>query len=356
MAKYFSSLNYTYANEDTSLEFELVRYFQSPNILSVCGSGSRALPLLHDKAKILRVVDMVERQLQLARLRYLLIKRIEFDDYLKFLGHTPYHPSDHCQWRQNISHELSIPLELLAEFRSLKWESPLFQGKWEKTFAFLSRLVQLLLGHHARRLFEFTDLSAQRRYLQEEFPWGRWHFLLRILGQRAVFNALLYKGDFVKKNVPVSYFLYYSEAFEHLMQKSLARESFFLQLCFLGEVPYAEGRLIEARPECFSQMKRSQASVEFICGDLIQVIQAGPGLDFISLSDVPSYFAGARERDFLQTVRSHLNPGGVVVLRSYLRVPQADRSGFVDLAPQFSQLISAEKVQMYKIEILQRVS
>jgi S-adenosylmethionine-diacylglycerol 3-amino-3-carboxypropyl transferase len=356
MVKYFSSLNYTLANEDSSLEYELVRYFQSQNILSVCGSGSRALPLLHTKAQSLKVVDLVAGQLHLAQLRWHLIKEVRHEDYLKFFGYPPYRTQDHTTWRKELLLKSPVSSELLQEFESKNWQSLLYQGKWEQTFAFFSRLVKKVLGEHSERLFSFQDLKEQQAYLDSDFPWWRWNLLVRLIGNKAFFNALLYKGDFVKKNVPDSYYDYYQRAFRHLFTHDLARRSFFLQLCVLGQIHHAEGNLIEAQAACFQEMKESSAQVEFIQSDLISAIAQCQDLDFISLSDVPSYFQGEMERDFLQIIRPHLKIGGVAVLRSYLRVPQADRSGFKDVACDFGELLSAEKVQMYKIEILKRVS
>jgi S-adenosylmethionine-diacylglycerol 3-amino-3-carboxypropyl transferase len=43
--KYFTGLNYTLGNEDTSVEIGLVAKFKPKSIFSVCGSGGRALPL-----------------------------------------------------------------------------------------------------------------------------------------------------------------------------------------------------------------------------------------------------------------------------------------------------------------------
>ncbi len=354
MVKYFSSLNYSLANEDTRLEFELVRYFKSKNILSVCGSGSRALPLLHPDAQSLKVVDLVQIQLDLGRLRFELMKRLSLEDYKKFFGYAPFQVTDHCEWRKKILEESDISPELLDGFKSNEWSSLLYEGKWEKTFVFFSKIVRSVLGGHSHKMFLVTDLAQQREYFKKSFPWRRWNLLVKLIGNKALFNALLYKGDFVKKNVSDSYYEYYQKAFKHLFYHDLTVNSFFLQLLVRGRVLDSKGNLQEVNDTCFQDIKDSQAEVRFIQSDLLSAIKSCQNLDFISLSDVPSYFQGKIEREFLQDIKPHLKEGGIVVLRSYLRIPDVDRMGFIDLTKDFKSLIDSEKVQMYRIEILQK--
>ncbi|MEX1099421.1 MAG: hypothetical protein WEB87_03275, partial [Bacteriovoracaceae bacterium] len=158
------------------------------------------------------------------------------------------------------------------------------------------------------------------------------------------------------KNVSESYFDYYSKAFNHLFSQGLAKENFFLQLCMLGGIRFPEGNILEAELNCYEDMKRSasRADISFIEKDVLSCAKEFGGYDLISISDVPSYFSGDIEKNFLQDLRPSLNPGGVVVLRSYLRVPAANRQGFQDLASDFKKEISREKTQMYKVEILQK--
>ena len=43
--EYFSKLNYSLANEDSTLEVEMVKELKPKNTLAVCGSGGRSLRL-----------------------------------------------------------------------------------------------------------------------------------------------------------------------------------------------------------------------------------------------------------------------------------------------------------------------
>jgi S-adenosylmethionine-diacylglycerol 3-amino-3-carboxypropyl transferase len=203
-------------------------------------------------------------------------------------------------------------------------------------------------------MFSFDDLYAQREYFDSKFPRWRWNLIVALLGNRQAFDALLYKGHFVKKNIDSSFYDFYKKSFDHLMRNNLMKASFFLQLCFLGEIQYSEGNPIEADKKVFENIKKnlSKCRITFVQKDLMSAIANYNDLDFISLSDVPSYFNGDLEKSFLQMIKKSLSVKGLIVNRNYLRVPEADRSGLVDIASDYQAIVDSEKVQMYLIEVL----
>jgi S-adenosylmethionine-diacylglycerol 3-amino-3-carboxypropyl transferase len=79
-------------------------------------------------------------------------------------------------------------------------------------------------------------------------------------------------------------------------------------------------------------------------------------LDYISLSDVPSYFSGVTEREFMQWMKPYLKMGAHIVLRHYLRKPEAmNLTGFRDVTVSYQDYFSFEKVQMYECEVYKYV-
>ena len=58
--------------------------------------------------------------------------------------------------------------------------------------------------------------------------------------------------------------------------------------------------------------------------DLLSEITNQDNLDFISLSDVPSYFSGQTEKEFIQNLKPSLSDDALVVNRNYLRIPEAN--------------------------------
>ena len=235
--EYFYDLNYSLANEDTAFERSIVLKNKPSKMLSVCGSGSRCFPLLHPGAKELHIVDLSVQQLHLARLREQTIRGLEHEQFLKFWGYAPFDVDQNNDWRKEVFEGFDLDPAarkyLTSLFQKLNWNSPLYYGRWERTFIFFSKIVKRFLGTKTvEKLFSFETLEEQQEYIDRKFPSLRWTVILTILGNKAMFNALLYKGDFIKKNINESYVHYYSKAFSHLMREVLTKKSFSFSYAF----------------------------------------------------------------------------------------------------------------------------
>lgn len=357
--QYFSKLNYTLANEDTSLEYALVKSLQPKRVLAVCGSGGRSLPLLGGTLEELVCADLSGQQLLLTSHKQAAIETLSHEEYLMYWGFPPFKVTENREWRQETFNKLPLDGATREYFQelygSLEWAGLLYEGKWEKTFTGVPKLLRRIFGDKYDKIFDFTDMRAQTEFFDRELQSSRWKFLprlvLRAFGNAAFFNAFLYKGHFVKKNVPESHYDYYRLAYRRLFYQGLCRENFFLQLTFLGQIRYPEANALEAQPGIFSEMKdrAKQVQVSLVNKDLITVAEeGGKKFDFVSLSDVPSYFSAHLDRVYLQRLAKGLNKGALVVVRCYLRVPEnTDLTGYKDVTERYADLVAAEKTQIY---------
>lgn len=360
---YFNTLNYTMANEDTRLEVAILEKGLS-HVTSVCGSGGRVLPLLACAPKAITLVDLSQEQLYLAELRFATLRDLNYEGFCSFWGYPP--RSMEPKERKLCFDELKLSLSpnsrsyLEELFKAVDWQSVLYLGRWERTMAKLARVNRLMTGDRGRKLFETLSVAEQEAFLKNEFPRRAWNAVIGLLGNAAVFNSLIYKGHFPKKNIPESFFEFYRRALERCFAQGLVRENFFLQILFFGRLIFSEGLPAEADPEIFSQAKKhvDRARIHYVQGNIIDVLrQSEKTTDFLSISDVPSYFSGDTEREFLQRIRASLSDESTVVLRHYLHIPEnCDRTGYRDITVQFEKEIAAEKVQVYSLEILKKGS
>lgn len=347
------------ANEDTRLEVALLSK-KPEHIISVCGSGGRVLPLLASAPKEVTLVDLSQEQLYLAELRFATLRQLNYEEFLTFWGYPPRSAS--AKERQTMFTELDLSQEaqdyLASLFAENNWESILYLGKWERTIAKLAKANRLLTRDAGIGLFGNLSTEEQERYLNKRFPRKAWLAVVALLGNAGVFNALIYKGHFPKKNIPGTFFSFYRDTLDRCFNQGLVRENFFLQLLFFGKIIFQEGVTAEADPTIFAAAKAGikKCKVNFVKNNIIDTIaEAKRPADFVSLSDVPSYFSGATERQFLQKIKSGLADDAMVVLRHYLHVPeQCDRRGYKDVTNSFKAAIAAEKVQVYKVEVLKR--
>ncbi len=354
--KYFSGLNYTLGNEDTSVEIEMIKKLKPKSIFSICGSGGRSLPLVHDEAIELSLSDLSIEQLNLAELRLATYRELTHEKFLMFWGYYPYSDTNHKSSRREIFSKLTLTQKsrefFTQVFTDIEFDSLLYLGKWERTFAIFAKVNRLLLGADYDRILLFDNLDEQIDFYKTKFPIKRWKILIQILGNKAMFNALLYKGDFITKNSALSHFNYYFQAFERLFTRDLAQKSFFLQLCFYGRIKSLQGVPAEAQKENFTRVHKSKILVNYIQEDFVSYLSKGEKqFDFLSLSDVPSYFQGALEKSFMQKIKPGLMIGAVIVIRYYLRKSQCDLVGYEDITHEYNQLLDLEKVQMYEIRV-----
>ncbi len=363
--KYFGQLNYTLGNEDTSVDLEIIKRLDSKHVFSIAGCGSRALPLLEQCESIV-LNDVGPYQLSLSRLRACLYRQVSFQDFLLFFDFPPYHSQDNSKRRKEIFYNLELDVQdkdfFFGVFSEIKWNSLLYYGRWERTFQTLSKALRVILKKEHDKIFDFHNLDAQREYYHDHFSNLNWKALLFLLGNKSVFNALLYKGDFIVKNYPESHFEYYKKSFENLFTESLARESFFAHLCFYGKITHSDGNPVEAWESNFNAVKTkiiaSDNAVEMVQGNMVELLHSPlyqDQFDYLSLSDVPSYFQGEVERNFLQEMAPALQKGGVVCMRHYLRRPDCNKEGFRDITEDFLDLTRHEKVGVYRFEILEKI-
>jgi S-adenosylmethionine-diacylglycerol 3-amino-3-carboxypropyl transferase len=347
---YFSDLNYSLANEDTTVEYEMVKRLGFKDILAVTGSGARSLPFLALNPTTLKVVDVAGAQLAFARFKELSLRKASRPELLAFWNGDLSDERREALIRQWAAPEMD-PAPLLHWLSQNPGVAPLYWGKWEKTFMTFSKVAAVLLGKdRLAPMFKNSDPGA---YFRRELRGWRWNLLLKIVGNRSVFNSLLYKGSFIAKNDPRSFVVYYRESFDQLMALDV-RLSHFAQLCFAGRVVLEEGLPIEFREDVRQAISGSSSQVEYAEESLLAADRTDR-FDFVSLSDVPCYFTGETEKTFWQDIRKKLRPGGVAVARYYLRRPEnMDLRGFIDVTEEWKFLWDKELVQMYQFHILKR--
>lgn len=358
--EYFHSLNYTIGNEDASLELavmpEGVRH-----AFVVAGSGSRVIPLLSKSPKCITCVDSSQEQLSLVELRIASLKMLDHQNFLAFWGYPSHSmsPIKRAAIFENL--ELSNPVRQNTEllFQKNNWGSLLYVGRWEKTFKKLSKVNRLIVGDRGLGIFSCKTKAEQKNYLKMRFPQRAWAFSVFLLGNAVVFNTLLYKGSFPQKNIPQSMYAFYLERFKYLFEQDVVRKNYFLQLLFFGRLQFPEGLPIECDQGIYLKAKEGlrKAKITHICNDVIKEVErSSTPIDFLSLSDVPSYLHPPREQEFLQEIKKNIATGGIIVNRYYLRIPTDLKTyGYQEITDNYKEAISKEKIQMYSFGVYKKV-
>lgn len=361
--EYFKNLNYTMSNEDTSFEYNLLPE-NSNHVLCIAGSGSRVLPLFAKHPKKMSISDYSIEQLALTRVRIETVRNLDYDEFLAFWGYPTSHQMNGSR-RQEIFENLNIPEEenevMKSIFTSNNWSPLLYAGSYERAIIKLSSIIQKVLGEkHINKLKSFDDHYEFTKYLKVQFPRLKWKLLVSILGNSTMLNALLYKGNHPKKNIDISYSKYYNNMFETLFSLFTPKKSFFLQMILFGKIIDIDHAPFETNQDIFSKMKDgiNQCDISYYQGDLFSNIEKFENkIDFVSFSDILSYFPEDLEEIYLQKIKKKLNPKALTVHRYYFHINRnLDTTGYTKLTHTYPKLINKEKTQIYIIDIYQRNS
>ncbi|UVS84036.1 DUF3419 family protein [Burkholderia glumae] len=358
MTTYFKHLNYTLGDEDAETEMNMLAE-GAEHVFAIADCGSRIVPLLARAPRKLTCVDISPAQLAVTRLRIALLRQVERDEYCRFLGYLDgMSPETRRALFAGLELEARHRTVLEAMFDRIAWGPLVYEGKFERMLITLSKVTRAVLGRACDRLFEQTDVKAQADYFRNGFPRFRWRCVLALLGNSTALNSLLYKGEFPEKNLPESYLRIYTGIFERLLTQFPARSSFFLQLIFLGRIRFAEGLPVECRPDIYAsaQANLRACDVQFIEGDVLQAFGAtGGGIDYLSLSDVPSFLEDDAARRCLQIARPHMRAGGLAVIRGHVRIIRPTLEGFRDESQRFTEAVSRESTGLWQIHAFKAV-
>lgn len=359
MSPYFVGLNYSLANEDTQIEKDLLP-LDARSVLSVAGSGARVLPLLSNNPVALTVIDLSPAQLALTELRIALARSTQRSEFLEFMGYRA------CFATRRLEIFHSLPLsegtQALCQGESDKWAPGgwIYLGKWERHFLKLNRILRLVLGTSIDRIFEASNLEAQVQAYERHWRRGVFRAFLKILASDFVFNSFLYKGHFAGSQAdrtesrPTWQFL--EEEFDRIFRTQLVKESFFLQLMFLGRLIYEEGLPTEAEVEVLSAVKTATTQVTFKSENLLESIARMPH-DFYSLSDTLSYLPSEDARAVLSRVHPEAPDGAKLIFRSFLRAPVVENhERWQRMESEELRAARTERTGVYRFHFFEKVA
>jgi S-adenosylmethionine-diacylglycerol 3-amino-3-carboxypropyl transferase len=354
-SRYFTSLNYSLGDEDPWLDQEILPLHCGHSI-TVAGSGTRVLAMLVKRPRILTCVDVLEEQLALTALRLAALRTLDLPTFRAFLGYPPHSqtPAERRQCFAGLSmvDRFRAPLEAILNREG--WTEIIYYGRFEKTMRRLSRVLSVVTGRKACRICSCASLEEQRAYLKSSFPLSRWKLLIFLMGNATLLNALLYKGEFPRKNVPGSVYANYKAMFDRLFENVLLAESFFAQLLLCGRILSMRTALPEISAAAYGEIKAALAEcdVRLVRGDVIEETRySHPRADFVSLSDVPSFLSERLQGEYLQAIRDGLAGRALVMVRGNLRVTAPDLRGYEDVSGAYLPSTSQERTQLWHVNV-----
>jgi S-adenosylmethionine-diacylglycerol 3-amino-3-carboxypropyl transferase len=341
----FDGLNYSFGNEDCAVETALLP-LNTPEVVSVCHSGTQIIPFLSRKPASLTLVDVSNEQLVIAELRLFLLRALSFDDYLRFWGYPPYADEDLEGFRRSsLGHcDFKYRDQVMAWLQHAHWCSPLYIGKWESTVAKMSYLYRLILG--ARGL--------KHLYSDQAFPKLRWRMCVTTAKFLAAAYAIFCKSELPPGTKATQLFQEYERIFDAILASGRLKENFFFEMLLFGKILHVSANPLEAQRAQYEDAQSwvSTCNVRFVKSDVFDFIRDSTHtFDFVALSNVPSYLSGYRSEGYLQEMKHSLNIGARVVSRTFLNNAAPDLDGFSNDTASARAIIEKERTQIYSIAL-----
>jgi len=365
MSEYFQSLNYTLSNEDTRIEWKLLKDGVK-SVFCIGGSGARVLPLLAKNPGTLDVVDLSLEQLALVELRVAAAKHLSRDEFLFLLGYRGGVPGDSVSGDERIEVFMSLKPHLSEKTfrfwmdRKNAWTPRGFilLGRWEGHFQKMGRVFREVLRIDTRPIFEAHSLEEQARLFKKHFKPLVFKAFVRIAASEFVFNRFLYKGHFSgqadRRTEPRAPSVFIEEEFTRLFTRTLIRKNYFLQILFLGGIYYEEGLPLEAREDVLALVRKSKTEVNYRQDNLLNVLKTTP-YDFVSLSDTISYISEADAKALLLELPSSTRSGSRMVIRSFLRrPPEIASQGWEQLKAEEEWARDLDTTGVYEFDIFEK--
>lgn len=310
MKSYFSALNYSLANEDSRVERSASQSYSTA--LAVCGSGSRAFSLIHPNLKRLRVIDISAPQLEFAKFKWELMRKLPYEKYLKFMGYMP----AALDQRLDVIESIELSAFALQYYRSIPEtrveQGIIYSGRWEAKLIKLGQIITSLTFHDFHK--NFVQVADRGKI----WPRQRLRAFVKVFANSWVLDTFVYQGQMVKSDgIRVEDFLI--QNFEQIFLKEDPRNSFFHQMLFLGELKFKEGLPVDVSEDVYGQIQEYKGDIEFINADLVQAVK-DYDFEFGSFSNVPSYFTVEQNKLFESLLLERFSKGArKVVMRSFLK-------------------------------------
>ena len=319
MNSFLGSLNYSSSNEDARSECRALCIGPSDSILCVTGSGARALDLLTRGPWRIVSVDFNPRQNDLLHLKLAALRCLSHEDFLALLGVSP--SSRRLELYQAIKGDLPESTRRYWDgCASAIARGVIYEGRWERYFARLSRIVRLVRADRLCRLFASGTVDEQAALWRAEWADGWWRSFLRVASGRVVWKYVLRDPGFYEYVEPgFDGSAYLSECFDRAADSILFRESAVAWLLFFGKYDPNGPLPLYLQEECYERLR--------LCVDRVDVKTSSAGsllattnerFSAFSLSDLASY-TSPREYEALWTgIRRTALPGARFCERQFL--------------------------------------
>jgi S-adenosylmethionine-diacylglycerol 3-amino-3-carboxypropyl transferase len=313
------SILFSSCNEDSGSELRAFGDLSGKHVLCITAGGGRVLNLLVGQPDVIWAVDLNPVQNYLLELKVAGMRELDHAGYLRFLGVRD--GDDRLATYQRIRGELGTGARSFFDAHpSLISDGVLFQGRLERYFDRLSRILQWTPPLGLRALFECEDIDQQRKWLRK-LDTTAFRLFAETACRRSVLRA--FSGDpgfyrYVPREVALHRVIY-AGVMEHF-RHYLARDNPLMQTIFFGRIIHESALPHYLHAQSYERVRAALAKVKLvtITASMDQALEeAGPAaFDALSLSDISSYLDDVAHDQLFAAVLDAARPGAILCSRS----------------------------------------
>ncbi len=313
-------INYSSCNEDTYSELKALKINKDDVVLTITGSGGRALDLLIAQPKKIISIDINPLQNYLLELKIVAIKNLSYKKYLEFLG------------LRESKHRISLYRQIcscLSPQARTFWDGQskmikrgiLYQGRWERYFKMLSIVVKIFRRKKLKRLFSFVDIENQREFCDKQWNTKGWKLFLNFVCQ-CFFWKFIFRDPGFHQYVTPDFRTgeYIFNCMSRTLKTHLAKENHFFSLLIFNRYTNEKALPIYLMEENYQLLKENISRVEIVTDSLQHYLANAPekSINKFSLSDISSFTSDEEYRSILESCTRVSAPGGLFCLRHFL--------------------------------------
>jgi S-adenosylmethionine-diacylglycerol 3-amino-3-carboxypropyl transferase len=333
MKSFLEMINYSSSNEDSNSELRALCISQDDSILCITGSGARPLDLLTKAPREIVSIDFNPCQNFLLELKMSAIRSLEYDEFLEFMG-------VHMSQKRESTYEI-IRQFLSSEAKNF-WgnqskiikKGVIYQGRWEKYFGRLARLVSFMRSNLRDRLFACKNTAEQTRIWYDDWDNLLWRVFLICISSRKVWKYIFGDPGFYE-HVPEGFSIsdYLNKRFAFASENVLFGESPFLTLLFFGRYNANSAFPPYLRKENYATIKDNLSRIQITTQSLLEYLEHCEENRFnkYSLSDFSSYTNGEQYAKIWKGIVRTASRGALICERQFLvkREPPSEVRPFV---------------------------
>lgn len=320
MKSFLEMINYSSSNEDSNSELRALCISQDDPILCITGSGARPLDLLTRVPRKIVSIDFNPCQNFLLELKIAAIRCLEYHEFLEFMG-------------VRVSQKREITYKAISRLLSAGaknfWDNQsniikkglIYQGRWEKYFGRLARLVSLMRSDLRDRLFACKNTAEQTKIWYDDWDNLLWHVFIISISSQKVWKYIFGDPGFYE-HVPHGFSIsdYFNKRFAFTSENVLFGESPFMTLLFFGRYNANSALPPYLCKENYATIKDNLSRIQITTQSLSEYLEHCEENRFnkYSLSDFSSYTNGEEYAKIWKGIVRTASRGAVVCERQFL--------------------------------------